>query len=195
MEIANWIAPAATMLAAMMTASNLGARFTGWGFVVFTIGSITWSFIGMTSGQTSLLLTNAFLTLVNLFGVWRWLGRRASLNEGAEEAHDKSDIGSEVTLFRHSALVGMEVRDECGTPLGKVVDAMMECQSKILNYVIVGSGGVAGVREKLRGIPVAQLSIFDEHIGAKTTEIAFHSLPLIEADDWPTDIVAHNAKV
>ena len=42
-EMAGWIAPIATMIAAMMTAANLGARVTGWGFVVFTVGSIAWS--------------------------------------------------------------------------------------------------------------------------------------------------------
>ncbi|WP_366499360.1 hypothetical protein [Sphingopyxis sp.] len=59
----------------MMTASNLGARITGWGFAVFTIGSICWSLVGFWSGQTHLVATNVFLTLVNLVGIWRWLGR------------------------------------------------------------------------------------------------------------------------
>jgi hypothetical protein len=30
--MAGWVAPAATMIAAMMTAANLGARVIGWGF-------------------------------------------------------------------------------------------------------------------------------------------------------------------
>jgi hypothetical protein len=38
-DIAAWIAPAATVIAAVMTAANLGARITDWGFVVFTVGS------------------------------------------------------------------------------------------------------------------------------------------------------------
>lgn len=36
--VAAWVAPVATMIAAVMTAANLGARVTGWGFVVFVIG-------------------------------------------------------------------------------------------------------------------------------------------------------------
>ena len=47
--LATWLAPAATMVAAMMTAANPGARVTGWGFVVFTVGSICWSFIGIST--------------------------------------------------------------------------------------------------------------------------------------------------
>ncbi len=82
-EIAGWIAPAATMIAAMMTAANLGARVTGWGFVVFSFGSVAWTTVGLTSGQTNLVLSNAFLTIVNLVGIWRWLGRQASLTKAA----------------------------------------------------------------------------------------------------------------
>jgi Na+/phosphate symporter len=70
-DIAGWVAPAATMIAAVMTAANLGARVTGWGFVVFVIGSISWSIVGISSGQSNLLWTNGFLTLVNAMGVWR----------------------------------------------------------------------------------------------------------------------------
>jgi hypothetical protein len=73
-DAAGWIAPIATMIAAIMTAANLGARITGWGFVVFAIGSIAWTAVGLSSGQTNLVATNAFLTLVNLVGIWRWLG-------------------------------------------------------------------------------------------------------------------------
>ena len=62
--IAGWIAPIATMIAAMITAANLGARVTGWGFVIFTMGSIGWSIVGLSSGQTNLFLTNMVLTVV-----------------------------------------------------------------------------------------------------------------------------------
>jgi hypothetical protein len=67
----GWIAPAATMIAAMMTAANAGARVTGCGFVVFAMGSVAWSLTATYSHQRNLLLTNLFLTVVNLIGVWR----------------------------------------------------------------------------------------------------------------------------
>ena len=78
-DITHYVAPAATMIAACMTAANLGPRVTGWGFAVFTIGSLSWCIIGIVSGQQSLVLTNAFLTLVNIVGIWRWLGDRKSV--------------------------------------------------------------------------------------------------------------------
>lgn len=69
MDLAGWIAPVATMIAAMMTAANLGARITGWGFVVFTLGAISWTAVGVSTGQGNLVATNVFLTLVNAVGV------------------------------------------------------------------------------------------------------------------------------
>ncbi len=73
-DIASWVAPGATMIAAMMTAANLGPRVTGWGFVVFAFGSVCWSLVAAVTGQTGLLMTNIFLTGVNISGAWRWLG-------------------------------------------------------------------------------------------------------------------------
>lgn len=83
--VAAWVAPVATMIAAVMTAANLGARVTGWGFVVFVIGSVSWSIVGISSGQSNLLWTNAFLTFVNVIGVWRWLGRQAKYEDGGQQ--------------------------------------------------------------------------------------------------------------
>ena len=79
----SWIATAATIAAASITASNLGSRITGYGFIVFTVGSISWFAFGLLSGQPALVWTNAVLILLNIFGVWRWLGRQARIEDGA----------------------------------------------------------------------------------------------------------------
>src|SRR3546814_1528489 len=42
-QAAQWIAPVTTSIAAVMVALNGGARLTGYGFIVFAIGSIAWS--------------------------------------------------------------------------------------------------------------------------------------------------------
>ena len=57
-DIAGWIALVATCVAALMTASNLGARVTGWGFVIFTGGALAWIVVGFITGQTQLLYSN-----------------------------------------------------------------------------------------------------------------------------------------
>lgn len=46
-SLVGWLATIATMIAAMMTASNLGARVTGWGFVVFSISSVCWTTVSV----------------------------------------------------------------------------------------------------------------------------------------------------
>ncbi len=92
---ANWIAPIATTLAAVMVAANLGSRVTGWGFVVFTIGSVAWIAIGALTGQANLLWQNVFLCVVNVIGIWRWLGLRARYEGGAGKA-----TGDSARIFR-----------------------------------------------------------------------------------------------
>ena len=65
----EWVAPIATMIAAIMTAVNLGSRVTGWGFVVFLVGSIHWTLLGLATEQKSLLAANGFLCCKPLFAV------------------------------------------------------------------------------------------------------------------------------
>ncbi|WP_340587360.1 PRC-barrel domain-containing protein [Erythrobacter alti] len=191
-SLANYLAPAATMIAALMTASNLGSRVTGWGFVVFTIGSITWSFIGMTTGQTGLLVTNVLLTFVNIFGVWRWLGRQAKLEDGAEQAEEASEREATGKLLRMEGFAGIQVLDKQGEELGTVVDAMLHCETMKVDYFVIGTGGVAGVQEELRGVGMDLAHIDGKQLQLDLTHAEFETLPLIEADDWPADIRAFN---
>lgn len=94
---ANWVAPIATTIAAVMVAANLGSRFTGWGFIVFTIGSLGWIVISLVTDQPSLMWQNVFLCVVNLIGIWRWLGLRARYEKGSSKA-----TGDSARIFRRS---------------------------------------------------------------------------------------------
>lgn len=183
-DIAGWIAPAATMIAAMMTAANLGARVTGWGFVVFAVGSVAWSVVGLSSGQTNLLLTNGFLTLVNLVGIWRWLGRQARWDKGGERAEASSADAAEENKVALGHIVGARVVDRDGTAIGHVADAMLGCESHRIAYLVIGCGGVGGVGETLHAVDPERLSL--------GTPIRFNgargdlcALPALAPDDWP----------
>ncbi len=90
--VANWAAPIFTTLAAIIVAANLGSRITGWGFVVFSAGSIAWIVIGATTGQANLLWQNVFLLAINGVGIWRWLGIRARYEKGASEATERTRV-------------------------------------------------------------------------------------------------------
>jgi hypothetical protein len=89
-QIANWVAPVATTIAAIMVAVNVGSRLTGYGFIVFSIGSIGWIAVGWFNDQANLMWQNAVLLVVNLIGVWRWLGLRARYEKGAQVATERS---------------------------------------------------------------------------------------------------------
>jgi hypothetical protein len=187
-EIAGWVAPIATMIAAMMTAANLGARVTGWGFIVFTVGSIAWTTVGLTSGQTNLVASNAFLTVVNLVGIWRWLGRQVAYEDGAKSAQAASRRSSSPTLFTATGIGGMEVVDPEGKPLGRAVEALIECSTSAVSYVVVATSGVAGLDEQLRAVPRDKVRFGCDDLKLHLTAEEFEDLPVLEAGHWPASV-------
>lgn len=184
-NLASWVATIATIAAACLTASNLGARITGYGFIVFTIGSIAWLALGLLTGQPALVWTNVVMTGLNLFGVWRWLGRQASVEDGAGRAAEKSSAMASETLFPASLLTHARLAVAGGDEAGTLVDAMIGCRSGQVGYLVVGEGGVAGVGETFRRVDWSDVDVHREHIAAKLTRVQFDRLPTLERDDWP----------
>ena len=182
-EIAGWIAPIATMIAAVMTAANLGSRITGWGFVVFSIGSLGWIAVAISSGQNNLLLTNGFLSIVNLVGIWRWLGRRATYDAGARHAVEASTEGNAPSLFQRGGVEGKAVTDSRGEVLGHVVDAMAECRSGRISYVVIREGSEVAIQDRLHAVPWSSLVVDEDAMQLPSGNLA--DLPMLEADQWP----------
>ena len=183
-DIISWVATAATIIAACLTASNLGPRVTGYGFGVFTIGSIAWLTHGALTAQPALLWTNVAMTGLNLFGVWRWLGRQAQVEEGAERAAKGSRAQPGDTLFPVSLLASAKVR--CGDRhVGACVDAMAGCGNGRLSYVVVSEGGVAGVGETLRRVDWRDARMDGEELVLRIPPRAFAALPTVERNRWP----------
>ena len=184
-EIAGWIAPVATMIAAMMTAANLGSRVTGWGFVVFTVGAIGWVIVALASGQQNLLISNGFLLLVDLVGVWRWLGRKARYDAGANLAVERSAAGPTSTLIALSRIEGLTVRGADGAPIGTTVEAMAACDSGTIAYVVVRDGGMAGVGEQLHALGWREVMIHDDGVETRLTSDALTRRPALDPTCWP----------
>ena len=184
-QIASYAAPIATTIAALITASNLGSRITGIGFIVFTVGSIAWALLGAATGQPNLLWQNVILTALNLFGVWRWLGRQARIEEGAASAAKVSEAEPTESLFPVSILGRAQVVSASGADLGKCVDAMAGCASGRLRYLVVSEGGVAGVGETLRRLPWDRCSVDEEQVSALIAPQEFKRLERVEPDRWP----------
>jgi hypothetical protein len=183
-DILPWLATAATVLAATMTAANLGSRITGYGFAVFTVGSLSWIGVGLTSDQPALVWTNVVLTFLNLFGVWRWLGRQAKVEEGGRAAAEASDRTPGESLFPASLLTKAVVEGREGA-LGSCVDAMVGGSSGRVAYIAVSQGGVAGVGETLRRLPWARVQLDGDVVRADLSGAEFDRLEQIERDSWP----------
>jgi hypothetical protein len=185
LELAGWIAPAATMIAAMMTAANLGARVTGWGFVLFSLGAVAWVIVALGSGQQNLLWSNAFLLLVDLVGIWRWLGRQARYEAGADAAASGSIAGPEPTLFALSTVQGRDVRAPDGTVIGQIVDAMAARDTAAISYLVVRRGGVGGVGEQLHALGWQEVMIGKERIDTIVDGFALDGRPALDPKNWP----------
>jgi hypothetical protein len=183
-EIVSWVATFATILAACMTASNLGARITGYGFAVFTIGSIAWLTLGWLTAQQALIWTNVVMTILNLFGVWRWLGRQAKVEKGARTAAAVSEQSPAATLFPVSLLTSGPVLVG-GSSAGTCVDAMAECGTGRLSYVVVSDGGVAGVGETLRRVPWRDAEIQGDELVVRMGRAEFERLEQVQREAWP----------
>jgi hypothetical protein len=184
--ILDWFAPAATIIAAMMTAANLGARITGWGFVVFLLASSAWTAIGLGSGQGSLVYANGFLIIVNAIGVWRWLGRQASYEAGAARATDRSEQAKTDTLFSFAALVGADLIDGKGNTIGGIVDIMGNGRTDDVAYVVVREGGIGGIGERLHAVAADRFDFAADKPVADFDAAYLAGLEPLEPDRWPT---------
>lgn len=180
----SWVATIATVTAASIVASNLGPRITGYGFIIFTVGSLAWLGVGVASGQPALLWTNIALTFLNLFGVWRWLGRQAAVEDGSRAAARASHTAPGEDLFPVSLLARAPVRSG-GSELGACVDAMAGCRSGRIAYVMVSEGGIAGAGEHLRPVPWSELHVEGEELVTRLDKAQYCALEPVPKDEWP----------
>lgn len=184
-NVAEWLAPLATMLAAIMTAANFGARVTGWGFVVFTIGSIGWIVVGLGSGQNSLVITNIFLAVINAIGVWRWLGRQARYEAVGEAAESAGEAAQSTSVVAASSLVGRDIVDAEGNKLGEAVEAILECDNAAIHHLVARFGGIGGIGEQIVALPLADIRLLENVVCTRLSSAQMAALPRIDADRWP----------
>lgn len=75
LEVLRWTAAVTGMVAALVVSSDLGRRATGAGFVVFLVSSVSWVVAGWLQDKPALAVQNIVLTVINAWGVYRWLLR------------------------------------------------------------------------------------------------------------------------
>ena len=180
----NWLAPACIILGALLTASNLGNRITGVGFIALAAGSLAWMGLGLLGGPPSLIWQNIILALLNGFGVWRWLGREAQVEEGAKAAQEGSRTSQGESLFPASMLGKAAIQNDDGDVIGAAVDAMIGCGSGRVSYLVLSRCGIAGVAETLHRLDWHEMRIDGEQITAHISSP--RQLPEMERDQWPS---------
>ena len=189
-EIAAWAAPAATMIAAAMTAANAGARFTGWGFIVFTAGSIGWILTGINSGETNVIVSNGFLTLVNVIGAWRWLGRQSryeALGTAAENAGLADHLDA---VFSATGIAGRQVVSADGVVVGEAVEAIVNCRTGTIRHLVVRYGGIGGVGERIVALSHDIIEFTTDSINVRIDEASVKALPMLDEAHWPRHLDA-----
>lgn len=164
-----------------MTAANLGARVTGWGFVIFTIGAAAWIVVGLAMNQTQLLYSNIFLGIVDVFGIWRWLGRRAKIDDAAHAEEQRSRERPMDNLFSVIKLDGLPVRTEKGEIVAYATDALIECATGTIDYLVVRTGGIGGIGETLRRLSWSHVTMHQGEVRTTLEASGVAELPLIEA--------------
>ena len=158
------------------------------GFVVFTIGSISWTLTSAATGQTNLLVTNCFMTIVNLVGIWRWLGRQAKYQDGAQSAARQSEKQAGPSLTAASSLSGMNVMDCQSDAIGHCVEALIDRANGTISYIVVTAGNALGLNEQLRGVAKSLYRFNTDTIALAIDATAFQALPVFPDRKWPTRI-------
>lgn len=95
-----------------------------------------------------------------------------------DRSHNSTSYSSNMPagLRRSSAneLTGMQLHSRDGESLGKIKDFIVDTSSGQVVYAVVGSGGVAGIGESLRAVPVSALK-YDSSSGEERLSLNLDS--------------------
>jgi hypothetical protein len=72
-QILRWLGFIMTMAPGLVIAARVRPQLMGWAFVGLTAGSVLWIIAGYLATDYALIAQNVAITLINLFGIYRWL--------------------------------------------------------------------------------------------------------------------------
>ena len=87
LDVLEWYGAISAVIAALVVASNISARVSGWAFVLFVTSScalVAWGFLS--EDAEGIGWQNFCLLLINLWGVYRYLIRSDLSEAGKDEA-------------------------------------------------------------------------------------------------------------
>ena len=71
-ELMRWFASVMTIISATCVALKISDRVSFWGFIGFSLASLTWILIGILDDKSALTAQNIVLTLINFYGIYRY---------------------------------------------------------------------------------------------------------------------------
>jgi hypothetical protein len=83
------------------------------------------------------------------------------------------------------------VVDADGDPVGKAVEALIECAAGEVSYVAVATSQKAGIAETLRAVPREHIRFGSERLVLDMPRAAFEALPILADGDWPASPEPH----
>lgn len=87
-----------------------------------------------------------------------------------------------------SSIIGDNIFNPIGEPLGKIKDIMIDITSSKVEYVIIEFGGFFGVNQKYFAVPLHALTVAKEHRHAfilNETKESLKRYPKFDKDHWP----------
>ena len=72
-QVIGWLGFVMTIAPGLVIAARVRPRLMGWAFVGLTVGSLLWIVAGYWAGNYALVAQNVMITLINMFGIYRWL--------------------------------------------------------------------------------------------------------------------------
>ena len=91
LNLLEWYGAIAAVIAALVVATNVNARVTGWAFVLFVTSSLALTAWGFLSDDAEGIgWQNIALLLINLWGVYRYLGPQKSRKEETAKTAGKA---------------------------------------------------------------------------------------------------------
>ena len=168
-----------------MTAANLGSRITGYGFASSSSARCAWLATGLLTDQPALMWTNVVLTLLNIFGIWRWLGRQAKVEEGARAAAEASEATPGEALFPVSLLtrapVGADERE--ARPLRRRHGRLPQRPARPISSSPKAASPASAKR--LRRLPWSDAQVEGDEVVTELTPSSSRGSKSCQRDQWP----------
>jgi sporulation protein YlmC with PRC-barrel domain len=106
-----------------------------------------------------------------------------------QELGDREGIqtGRPMKLNKVSNLIGIEVKNLEGDDLGDVKDIVIDLEKGSVSYVVISSGGVLGIGEKLLAVPLTAFSrsADQDHLVLQADKDSISKAEGIKDNDWP----------